>query len=193
MRITIPTSWEGITIKQFISLNSLKLVESDMIDYLLEVVTICCNIKYSEASKLSIDDLRKIYSSLGFIEKLPDEKIIEKYALNGVVYQCQYDISKITAGQYVDIKEATKVDSIGRIHEIMAALYLPVGKKYGDENIGDMAELFYRNMPISIAYPLAVFFCNLLNGSMPDISLYLENQAIMKTREAMKQIAELAR
>lgn len=194
MKVTIPKDFSGITIGQFIELQSIKSIDSDVIDFMIDFVSTISNLTYKEVSSLSVTDLRKIYDSLAwFNEGVKESKIVERYELDGVMYVANIDISKITANQYVSIMTALKNGTDSNLHHIMAALYIPYGKKYDDIPANEVAEKFYKNMPITIAYPLAVFFCNLLSNSMKDINLYLSNQAIAKTREAMKEVAELVR
>lgn len=190
MKVIVPVSWEHITIKQFTELQNLKLVEQDAIDYLVEVVMVCCNLTYKEAAAIPITELRKVYDRMGFISEMPSTKVVEKYELEGITYLANWDISKISAGQYIDIKEASSTEAIKNIHNIMAALYIPKGEKYGDSDTNAIADKFYNTMPITVAYPLAVFFCNLLGNSMPAIRDCLQAEAMEKTRRAIQEVAE---
>lgn len=194
MKVTIPKDFSGITIGQFIELQNIKSIDSDVIDFMVDFVSTISNLTYKEAASLSVADLRKIYDSLGwFNEGVKETNITERYELDGVMYVANIDISKITANQYVSIMTALKNGTDANLHHIMAALYIPYGKKYDDIPANEVAEKFYKNMPITIAYPLAVFFCNLLKDSMKDINLYLSSQAMEKTRQALKEVAELVR
>lgn len=192
MKVIIPKDFSGITIGQFIELQNIKSIDSDVIDFMVDFVSTISNLTYKEAANLSVADLRKIYDSLGwFNEGVKETSITERYELDGVMYCANIDISKITANQYVSIMTALKNGTDANLHHIMAALYIPYGKKYDDIPANEVAEKFYKNMPITIAYPLAVFFCNLLKDSMKDINLYLSSQAMSKTRQALKEVAEL--
>lgn len=187
MKVLIPQSWEDVSIKQFIALHKLKFEEQEALDYMVNVVSIICDLKYSEVNKISIVDLRGIFSKLNFINELPDSRqITSLYECEGVGYECCHDISKITAGQYIDLKGFIKEDAILNLHNVMAVLYIPKKKKYNEVSVMDIADKFFEKMPVTVAYPLAVFFCNLLKHSMPDINRCLEKKAMDQVRMTLK-------
>jgi len=191
MKIEIPQSWEHITIKQFSELYALKSLEQDHIDYMIDVVMITCKLKYHEVSSLSLVQLKDIFGKLSFIESEPiKDKIVDRYESQGIMYVAQRDISKISAGQYIDLKTFIEKEPIKNIHNIMAVLYVPYKKKYNEVPVTEIADSFYDTMPITVAYPFALFFCNLLNNSMPAISLCLEKEVketMTRTLKAVKQ------
>lgn len=188
MKITIPTSWEHITIKQFCELHALKLLEQDPIDYMIDVVSIVCKLKYADVCTFSLPQLREVYDKLGFMEVLPTGPVMARYIQDDKLYQAHIDISKITADQYISLKGFAENDAVANLHNIMASLYIPYRKKFNQIPIAEVAEEFYNNMPITVAYPLSVFFCDLLENSMPNIQACLEQRAETKMKEALEMI-----
>jgi hypothetical protein len=69
----------------------------------------------------------------------------------------------------------------------MATLYLPAKKtwygklvvsKYNGKAHKERADEFYRYMPISVAYPAALFFYQVTNGLTTNIETYFINKAV---------------
>ncbi len=167
MNITVPTSWNEISIGQFINLTKIEKGELDPIDYLYQVVSVCCKIPYETATKISLGKLKEIYSKLEFIKQVPQQtKIPAKISLSRD-YVCSLAIEKISAGQYIDLKEYVKRGSVDNIHNILTVFYIPEGEKYNTKTpIQEIAQEFYEKLSIAEAYPIAVFFWNLVRDSM---------------------------
>lgn len=189
MNITVPTSWRDITIKQFMDLHNAGERKDDLIDYLIDVVCICCGLSYIDACKLSITDLRGLHDKMNFLNTPIDEKakVTERYELEGKMFCASIDISKITSGQYIDLKTFICDGTMNNLHNIMASLYIPYKKKYNDMPHGEVAEMFLNKMPITVAFPMSVFFLALLNYSMRDIEdfMQIKIETDMKTAIAM--------
>lgn len=188
MKITVPTSWEHVTIKQYCELHALKSLEQDPIDYMVDVVAILCELKYEVACALTLPQLRQIFEQLGFIEQLPTGPVQARLEIDKQLYVAKIDVSKISADQYISFKDFTKNDTVANLHNVMSSLYVPYKKKFNEIPIAEVAEVFYNKMPITVAYPLAVFFCDLLGNSTPLIQDCLRKRAEEKMKEALEMV-----
>jgi hypothetical protein len=191
MKITLPKSWDDISIRQFTELTRVKELNLDPIEQMANLISILSGESFEVISRLTLDSLKKAYSCVSFIDTIEfSGKVIPKITIDGVEYIASLDIRKITAGRYIDLKEFTKDPSETpyNIHNIMAVLYLPKGKKYKGKTHEKRASLFYEKMPITFAYPVAVFFWNLLNNSMPDIRDSFEKDVITKIKKVSQEI-----
>jgi hypothetical protein len=187
MKISLPTSWGAISIRQFTELTRVKEMELEPIEQMAQLIAVLSNQDYEKISQLSIESLKKAYQSISFIDnpEFPD-KVEPEITIDGVKYIANLDIRRITAGAYIDIKEFTKdpKETPYNIHNIMACLYIPEGMMYNVEVPHEaVAEEFYEKMPITFAFPVAVFFWNLLNDSMQDIRDSLESEMLNKIRK----------
>jgi hypothetical protein len=187
MQITIPTSWADISIEQFTQIYNLKK-EEDIIDYMLDLIGVCCKLSHAEVMRLDLKTINTIYSKLDWINQMPSGKIESRIEIDKVLYISDLAIEKITADQYINIKNAITAGPLGNVHNIMATLYIPYKKKFNEVPINEVADKFYADMPISFAYPVAVFFCNLLNDSMRDIEASLELKVKQSIETAMMEM-----
>lgn len=187
MQITIPTGWADISIEQFTQIYNLKK-EDDIIDYMLDLIGVCCKLSHPQVMRLDLKTINTIYSKLDWINEIPSGKIESRIEIDKVLYISDLAIEKITADQYINIKNAITAGPLGNIHNIMATLYIPYKKKFNEVPINEVADKFYTDMPISFAYPVAVFFCSLLNDSMRDIEASLELKVKQSIETAMMEM-----
>jgi len=187
MKLTVPTSWQDITVEQFQrihKLNTSDLAKEDPIDYLLSLISICCKESYETISKFSIEQINTVGARLQFIQAMPPQKKIEQVIKLNREYLCELAIEKISAGQYIDLKNYIKHGVIENIHNILTCFYIPRMEKYAQTKPEIIANQFLK-MSIADAYPIAVFFWNLVNSSMEIIQDYLVSETMDQIRKAL--------
>lgn len=190
MKLTLPSSWEHVTIRQY-SECIRALEKGDTLDAMIEVLGILSGQPAEVIGKISLPDIQRIFKTVSFIKSVPVGQIQDKITLKSGIYLTNLDISKISAGQYIDLKKATEnpKEILFSLHEILACVYVKKGKNYGEIPNAETASIFYDEMPISIAYPVAVFFCNLYNDWISNTRAYLEQEIQKKLKEAKKMIS----
>ena len=188
----IPTSWHEITIAQYQEI--VKLDKSDELDYLISLVSVVCHMEVDEVEALTLTALREIGAKLAFIQTMP-EKFVNDFTINGVKYIVDCNIAHISAGQYIDLAKYIETNVEDNLHKILSIFCLPTKRKwlrrvpfkYGQGyDLGQTATLLLQT-PISVAYPLALFFCKLLNKSIPAIEDYLAKELKIVEKQIAKQ------
>lgn len=190
MKLTVPTSWSEISIQQFIYLNRIQKGELDNIDYMLQVISVCCKIPYETAAKFSLEDITKAANLLTFINTPPAQKKIEKVIKLDREYLCELGIDKISAGQYIDLKSYIKKGVVDNIHNILTCFYIPIGEKYNQTPVPEIAKVFLERISIADAYPIAVFFWNLVRDSMATIQDYFIDETMSQIRSILEEQAQ---
>ncbi len=194
MNLTVPTSWSEISIQQFMQLNKLNEAElEDSIDYMLQLIAICCKVKYEVVSRFSINDIKNVATKLEFVNTMPAQTGIKKSIKFDREYICGLSIEKISAGQYIDLKNYVKQGASENIHNILTIFYIPVGEKYCQTPVKETAAVFLEKMSIADAYPIAVFFWNLVNNSITDIQDYLLNETMDQIQKVLDLETETRR
>lgn len=178
----MPESWKEITISQFQKIYP--IIKSDdydsTIDKYLDIAAILCSRSISD---IPITEINKL-SFLLNIEAIPKQR--PAYVQHkGKLYKPIYDISKLSGGQYIDLSTYTSdADTlIKNLHYVIAIMceersLFVFKKKYTPDNVKRRAEIF-KELPISIAYPMAVFFCTYSDNLTHSISGYLKR--VVKT------------
>lgn len=178
--------WSDINIKTFREIQSI-LLDKDLDDLTKKVFL------YSKLSGQTIDEVRdiplgiflKAYSdSLEFLNYPIPQVIPIAWEHNGVKYNITTDISTLTAGQYIDLKEYAKEPD--NIHKVMAVLCYD--GKYNGATHKERAELFNEHMPITIAAPLTTFFLELWK-QWSEISLAYSVKALKESEAEWSNMA----
>ena len=186
----IPTNWDNVSTAQFMRFDRAKkkVPETDMerIDLLIEKVCALTGIEESEAEQMELSEINKIKAleSIG----LP-EKIYETFKLNGVWYEFILDPNKLSAERWAGVMEAIKTDPIQGISQTLYYLAKPfklrphkrIYFKHDESEIPRIIQSF-GSIPITVSYPLAVFFLNLSR----ECTIYLEDYSL----EKMKQMSQ---
>jgi len=130
---------------------------------------------------MPLDALRKGIEYISFINELPKEtKIKNIIDINGQIYSGVLDVTKLTAGQYIDIKTFCKDSELifENLANIMATIYVEEGEEYDGAKHASRARLFQEKLSIADVYGFALFFSTLLKDLTRDILDYtLQQQA----------------
>lgn len=173
MKINLPVSWEAVNLKQFAALQSkLQQEDTDAIERYIDIISILSNEKPSLIMKMPIDDLKKAIEYISFINELPKETRIKNIIeINGQTYRGIIDVTKLTAGQYIDIKTFCKNSELifDNLANIMAVIYIEEGQEYEGTKHANRARIFQDKLNIADVYGFALFFSNLLNDLTLDI------------------------
>lgn len=190
-------TWDNVTIEQFAELQkTLNQKHDNPVDKLNQwilQVSIITGKDLEEVEKMTIEELKPIEKLL--ITPIPT-KLHKRFHINGIAYKFITNPNELTGGQYMSIMEYVKDDPFKRLNEIMFCLARPIKltlkgwKEYDFEahEIADRMEDF-KKMPISIANPIAVFFCRLskdLTKSLESSSL----EEIQKLTEMVQKMTE---
>ena len=187
MKINLPISWEAVNLKQFAALQSkLQQEDTDAIERYIDIISILSNEKPSLIMKMPINDLKKAIDYISFINELPKETRIKNIIeINGQTYRGIIDVTKLTAGQYIDIKTFCKNSNLifENLANIMAVIYLEEGAEYEGTKHANRARIFQEKLNIADVYGFALFFSNLLNDLTLDILDYTiqEQQKLIVT------------
>ena len=187
MEIKLPISWEAVNLKQFAALQSkLQQEDTDAIERYIDIISILSNEKPGLIMKMPIDDLKKAIDYISFINELPKETRIKNIIeINGQTYRGIIDVTKLTAGQYIDIKTFCKNSDLifENLANIMAVIYIEEGAEYEGAKHANRARIFQEKLNIADVYGFALFFSNLLNDLTLDILDYTiqEQQKLIVT------------
>lgn len=194
MKITLPTSWEAVNLKQFAAIQTkIQQEEVDIIEKYIDIISILSNEKQSTIMRMPMDTLRKAIEYIDFINTLPTEtKIKNSFEVNGVKYNGTLDITKLTAGQYIDIKTfcENNEDIFDNLNNIMAVIYVEDGQEYDGAKHANRARIFAEHLSINDVYGFCLFFSTLLNDLTQDILDYTlkEQQAILNEYIDLKEV-----
>ena len=203
IEITIPTSWEDITIGNYIELRPVLSTDMNDVERVINILCVLTGKKREEIKQISIKDYHKLVKQMKFLNtQLPKELKKKRFLVGGKWYEFKYDANKLLFGEYInimDILQGAKNNEelvFQNLHKILTIICRPVYKtmfgfkdaEVDDDVLRQTADNFYKNMPITIAYPIGVFFYQRYPHLMETIKTSLMQTANKKIKEA-QQIA----
>jgi hypothetical protein len=189
--------WSKITIEQFVKVQ--KIVKEEPIDELdlhaqkKLVAEIITGKPIEEIENMLMADIDNIYLEC-LAPSLP-QKIVKRFKINGYKYEFDLEATNLTSGRYMSIMEGIKGDPLDNLHSVLFNVAYPIKrtvtggfKRYNFEasEIHKRIEDF-KQMPITIANPIAVFFCN-LSKDLTNVSVDYSFEKLMKMKKEMDQM-----
>jgi len=189
--------WSKITIEQFVKtqaiINQEPVDELDLHAQKKLIAEIITGKSIEEIENMLMSDIDNIYLEC-LTPSLP-QKIVKRFKLNGVKYEFDLEATDLTSGRYMSIMESIKGNPLDNLHSVLFNIAHPIKrnalgvfKRYNFEanEVHKRIEDF-KQMPIFIANPIAVFFCN-LSRALTDVSV---DSSLAKLNLMKREMEEL--
>lgn len=202
----LPKSWNDITLEQYGDIYDITQQPPVKGDPFWEVEQNCKVLSvitgepfdklYGETPTIEI---KHRYRQIAFIATPPSSRPIQKFKLGKFKWFVQYEINKLPASKYIDLRGLTK-ESENIIYNAPALISIFCTPhrfswktfRWVKAEIDDSEKTeLLKKCPVSVAYPLTVFFCNLYNSLTEVTEDYLNQQLKQTIREVQEMKAEL--
>jgi hypothetical protein len=173
LNITVPESWQDITIQQYLKFYNAMKPYDGADNYDTKIIEIAayylCNIDAETLNKLPIDTFNEIASSImNLILSGKKQELVKSFVLGDVKYGFITNLDQMTYGEYVDMVTYSK-DSYENAALLCSILYRPVlEENKGTYKVEDykgtnesQIELFYQKLTMDIVFGALGFFLNL--------------------------------
>lgn len=128
-------SWDCIGIAEYRKIRDLNL-DKDLSETEkgMALLAILCDVGENEVWNLSVSEVQGLLSQISWINDFEiDKKKYRHYDINGVRYDVELDINKMTVSQYVDFQNYSKSGvNAENMAEILSCFLIPEGKKYNE-------------------------------------------------------------
>lgn len=202
MQINLPSKWSDVKIIDFIKIQQIikdKSFEQEYEDAtlceferFLHLVAILSDEDVSVIRQIDLSELGKIRTALDFIfhpEQI-EKRLPQFFKHKGKYYRVVSDVRKLTAGEYIDLSTYTKDGNDDNLHKIMALFCYPTDwlgrKKKKPENMDEIL----LDLPITVCYPVAVFFYQNYSNSLEAIQDYLMKQMEKQIQELTAEVTQ---
>ena len=189
-------NWNNISIKQYELISKVDM-KQDPIDVMIELASIVYNIELDTLYNIPILELDKYTSKLDFVFTKPTPTLKDSFTINDTKYVLDANINNWNTGRYIDYMRVLE-QMPDRFDLIMATLYLPEGKNYGEFDIMKSAKELKENLPITYVIGASSFFLTLLKSLTKAILSSLKkdlkkegNMETVKMIQKAKEIMEL--
>lgn len=191
--ITVPTSWEQITLGQFVKLMRLQEEEGKEEPSIVDIMAVLTGTDKKYIYSLPSDFANTIMAHLLFLNEPLKEEPKAEVEINGDVYKINY-MEKLKFGEYTDANTIMANDKFDYA-SLLAILCRREGEKYDDDFIADHIEKrteMWNNQPITKVYPLVCFFLTLSAISGQHLQHYMTdaeqaiNQSLTHIEDSLK-------
>lgn len=194
----LPKNIGELTVKEFQGLTTIYKSDKDLLDKGVSAISLLTGMSENDVEKIDYRDIAKAFSHINsLLNEKPTERLRSYIIANGKVYKSVTDISKITAGQYLDLKNLSKDDKwIDNMHLLLGCLFMPVNylgfsKRYNGEKLPQISkDLLHAKL--KDVYGLLFFYSAVLEKLSPTIQMSLE-KALIVIQETMTEIASDSR
>tara|TARA_R110000868_G_scaffold214141_5_gene464266 strand:+ start:1161 stop:1772 length:612 start_codon:yes stop_codon:yes gene_type:complete len=197
MKGKLPKSWDDVTLKHLIDIENIRNDKSidaepyaDLTRNLL-MLSLFTGIPYGFYEEMPMNELKEDIKAIEFLKVLPSDKPRKKFKCGGYSWKVNFDTNELSATDFIEHYELTKDSTkvIENSNRIMALYCQPY--KYGFKKKLDNKEKaeILKDIPITVIYPLVVFFCNLYPLLLEGIKDYLSSADKILTNK-LKEISQ---
>lgn len=201
----LPKSWVDITLSQIADIHNIQLDQSigkdspqiESIEMAYHIISLLTEIPFNQLEEMKLIEIKAMMKQLDFLNSPPPDKGINFFKIGKIKFKINRDIKEIKGGDYINLSEWCKDDSriMYNASKIMSTFCTPfkwnwlkmkwVKIKMKDDEKWHLVS----KCPATVAYPLTLFFCNLLTNLTNHIVDYSEKQ-LVQTAEELKYRAE---
>jgi hypothetical protein len=156
MKLSIPTSWDDVTVLEYQQIASLES-DSTPLKRLKDVISIFCNI---DANTLDMASVREIEKSLSFLNTKMLKGRFTEFKHEGVSYKWIKSLNEITLGEQISIEQTIDLEGLNFYQSfdlIMAVLLQKENETFEAERINELREV-YGSFPITKVHEMIIFF-----------------------------------
>jgi hypothetical protein len=127
MKVTMPTGWEDVTVRQYLELKEVPELGFEPFDAQLRILQILTGISDESFLSMPISAVKKLTAKTDFLNKMPRFHKKFEVKINGRRFKINYLANALRAGEYIDLMNITKDGKVDdNIVKILAILLKPV-------------------------------------------------------------------
>ena len=187
-KITVPTKWDDITLKQFQEL--MKIYNQEDKD-ILDILSLFTQKSKKELRQMPSEFIETMLVHLQFMNTKLEVEPSSQIDIDGKIYKINYT-EKLKFGEFVDVETLIKEDKYNWA-AILAMLCRLEGEVYDDDFIADKLDgriKMYEELPINKALQLINFFLKL---KLRYITYSLRSSTLKEGKEEVESLVQSIR
>lgn len=187
-KITVPTKWDDITLKQFQEL--MKIYNQEDKD-ILDILSLFTQKSKKELRQMPSEFIETMLVHLQFMNTKLEVEPSSQIDIDGKIYRINYT-EKLKFGEFVDVETLIKEDKYNWAG-ILAMLCRLEGEVYDDDFIADKLDgriKMYEELPINKALQLINFFLKL---KLRYITYSLRSSTLKEGKEEVESLVQSIR
>ena len=106
IEITIPTSWDDITVGNYIELRPVLSTDMNDVERVINILCVLTGKKREDIKQVSIKDYHKLVKQMKFLKTpLPKELKKRRFLIGGKWYEFKYHADKLLFGEYINVMD----------------------------------------------------------------------------------------
>lgn len=166
-KITIPESWEEVSLGLYQKIDSLRYREyhSD-VAYFIDIIDKMGIMDKGMLLQLDVIELNKIAQEIGWVVNLPEIEEKTEVEIDGQVFRFKSELEKMTVGEAISIEmlmDSGKQTEIESIDIVLSVLLRPIDEngemeEFNADLVDERRELFLEKLSIVDVYGFIIFF-----------------------------------
>lgn len=186
---TIPTSWNDITLDKQIQVSRDEKEYKNDYTKKLAIISGYCDIPVEVIKKSKPSEAAQLFNYMKFISQDRPKDAVTEFKFKGDTYYVAQNLAEGEFQDYVSMETAIQ-NNEGKLYEVTPYLMAILCKRKKDDgqletlddyDINERAEMF-KQIPITIAEPLALFFYQLEKVSKINSLLYSNPQVVIQKK-----------
>lgn len=174
--LSIPNSYEDITVKEYKDIRTIIGSEKSEQQKAIELIGMLCRVEKSQLKHIRHADMEKVLSQLHWIYDEPNarQELIRTFEMEGKKYGFIPNMARLTIAEFADL-DTYSSEGYEKLEHMMAVLYRPVTNWYNDyyeiERYDHTRHHHVRmqSMPMNVAMSAMVFFYNIERALVTDL------------------------
>tara|TARA_R110000764_G_scaffold203034_2_gene288289 strand:- start:1209 stop:1721 length:513 start_codon:yes stop_codon:yes gene_type:complete len=161
--ILIPTSWQDVTLGEFIALSKLDIDSyKTPIEYYIHMLRVFGNENIEDIFEyIKAVDINNIVGQMSFLNTPPKQLDNKSIKIGNETFHLIKSLNDITVGEYVSIEsliEQGKLDSVEAIPIILSVILRPLDEDFDSGKCTERIKLFKQSLSIEDVLGMSVFF-----------------------------------
>jgi len=189
----VARSWNELTVGQYQELHPTFNKEyNNPVDKIIEQLMILTGCDLQAVEQLTVDQLTEFQEDLKFLSEPLDERLRLKFRIKGIKYRFEVNASKLTGGAYMSAMHLAEKDPNTKLHQVLFNIAKPINF-FGRDKKVDSVQFYedhvddFKDLPMSIAFPIVSFFFRLWQTLTADILDY-SNESLMMMKETLEEV-----
>lgn len=183
-------NYKNLTIAKYYEIDELQKEQMEDIERQVAIIAILSSCSEDEILDLPLDEYRERVQKTAFLFEQPKYtlRLPDKIKVGTKTYRVAKDVSKWTAGQYIDFQTYIR-ENLG-LEYLLSCCLIPDGEIYGASPAEAIIEDIKNNLSIQTAVDITNFFQRALQRSIKTIQTYLGWMMKRIARKATKEDKE---
>ena len=161
----IPRNWDELTVGMYETLYPTFTKEyTNPLDKIIEQIRILTGLSKEEVERISIQDYQQIKQDLEFLNTPIEGQLKKKFWIGWKRYKFETDARKLNGGSYMSSMHIQQNEPNTQLHQVLFTIAKPINWIGKEQKIDNYSEYYednidsFRNIPMSVAYPIVSFF-----------------------------------